>query len=383
MSNTQENNNYKQELQTLKQQTDIVSVAGLYGELRKNGASYIYINDKSIKISPSKQIFTDFNGNITGGSVLDLICYMEKVDLKQGIEKLKEINGIEEYRVDESLRLKRQEEASKPKFSLQQLEFFSKNDIKKNKHLPYNLIIEEKEVIRVPSIYKRLFQKVEFPLSYKKKLDYLFSQIIGYDSYFKAPSISLKDNKGTVVDKATYRPNKPDHIPAEKWGKNKYYYKNSDFRGANFLYPFQNEVERIINRENYMIIGEGLKNSVNALIYSIPYISIESASNKSSTALYHYINKNIDQGKGLMCMIDGDNAGKRAYLMFMINFLEEAYKTTVAVQDKDLKRKPIENSLVKSIEKIFKEKTKIEIQNLFEFDSGIDFTDYITGKKNE
>ena len=81
------NNNNEPTIEQLKQSLDILTIAELYGKVVKNGANYKYKDNKSIVINPVKQIFSDFNGNILGGSVLDLIIYMEKINLEDGIKK--------------------------------------------------------------------------------------------------------------------------------------------------------------------------------------------------------------------------------------------------------------------------------------------------------
>ncbi|HIP59104.1 MAG TPA: DNA primase, partial [Campylobacterales bacterium] len=75
-------------IEELKQSLDILQVAQMYGELVKSGSNYVYKDDRSITISPSKQIFSNFNGEITGGSVLDLVCYMENLSIADGIKRL-------------------------------------------------------------------------------------------------------------------------------------------------------------------------------------------------------------------------------------------------------------------------------------------------------
>ena len=166
-------------------------------------------------------------------------------------------------------------------------------------------------------------------MEYQKKIDYLHAKIIGYDEYYQCPSIIIKDSTGRVVDKCAYRPIKPAKY--EHWTEPKYIYKNTGFRGKDFLYPFQTEIEKIIKREKYIIVGEGIKNAVNALLYSTPFISMESASNMVDQKLIDYIVDFKERGFGIVCIFDGDKAGEKAFN----NFIEQS--TINAVNHLDFK----------------------------------------------
>jgi DNA primase len=335
-------------LDTIKASLDIVTIAELYGELEKSGANYRYKDDHSIVINPSKQIFSNFNGDITGGSVLDLIAYMEKLELREAIKRLKELAGADTYKIDPALQLKRNEEATKKKVvDFRSLGLFAKNDLNAGQSKkPIPVMFDDSPQnnhLMVNGAYHKLYERKEFPLEYQKKFDYLHQKIIGYDEFFKCASIIIRDRHGKVVDKIAYRPIKPDNF--DKWSDPKYIYKNSHNRGINFLYPFQEEVEKIINREKYIIVGEGIKNAVNALIYSAPYITIESTSNSIPKELINYLKEYQDRGFGIVCMFDGDKAGLQAYNRF-------------------------------------KEQTGINADNHLDFSSGVDFTEYIIGSES-
>lgn len=329
-------------LDQIKQSLDIVTVAELYGELTKNGANFSYKEDKSLVINPSKQIFSNFNGDITGGSVLDLVMYMEKVDLKTAIAKLKELSTLDTYTIDPSLQIKRKEKAKdKKQVDFKKLQEWGHEELRLvGVHRPIEYQTKEGKLTHflVPSDIEKLFEAKTLPAEYKQKLDYMFTTLVGWNKHFKCSSIIIKDDSGRIVDLIAYRPNKPDNY--NEWSNPKYIYKNSHNRGENFLYPFRKEVEPIINREKYLIVGEGIKNGLNALLYSVPFITLESSSNKVNDKLINYIRDYHSKGFNVICMFDGDKAGAKAY----------------------------EN---------FKLQSGLEVDNFLKFDSNQDFVDYL------
>ena len=334
------NNTNEPTLEQIKQSLDIVTVAELYGELKKNGANLSYKEDKSIVINPAKQIFSNFNGDITGGSVLDLVMYMEKVDLKTAIAKLKELSSLDTYKVDPSLQVQRKSKAKK-KVDFNKLQEWGNEELKLvGGHRPIEYQTKQGKLIHfiVPSEIEKLFEAKTLPADYKQKLDYIFTTLVGWNKHFKCSSIIIKDDNGQIVDLIAYRPNKPDNY--NEWSNPKYIYKNSHNRGDNFLYPFRKEVEPIIHREKYLIVGEGIKNGLNALLYSVPFITLESSSNKINEKLINYIRDYHSKGFNIICMFDGDKAGAKAY----------------------------EN---------FKLQAGIEVDNFLKFDSNQDFVDYL------
>ncbi len=334
----------EKDLNQLKSKLDIVQVAEKYGELVKSGSNYIYKNNKSISISPSKQIFSDFNGSITGGSVLDLIAYMENLDLKEAINRLKELAEGNDYKINPSLQLKRKKEAAKKKeVDYRALGLFAKNDLVSGQtKKPYQVVVDDKPLhLAVNSAYFKLYERETFPVEYEAKFDYLHQKIIGFDEFYRCPSIIIRDKFGKVIDKCAYRPNKPDHY--EQWSNPKYIYKHQDNRPDSFLYPFQKEVETILNKEDYFIVGEGIKNAINALIYGVPFISTESTSNKPNTNLLNYIKELLNNKYRVIAMYDGDEAGAKGF---------ESLKKELGVN----------------------------IDNFFDFTSDDDFTSYISGE---
>jgi len=340
-------------IEQIKQSLDIVTVAEMYGELIKNGANYKYKNDSSLVINPSKQIFSNFNGDITGGSVLDLVMYMEKKDLKAGIERLKELSSLDTYTVDPALQIKRKEEAkAKKTVDFNKLQDWGNQELKMvGIHRPIEYQDKDGKTLYylVPSELERLFETKQLPAEYKQKLDYMFSNLIGWNKHFNCSSIIIKDDIGRIVDLIAYRPNKPDSY--NDWNNPKYIYKNSHNRGESFLYPFRKEVESILfkpsNTDKYIIVGEGIKNGLNALLYSVPFIPLESSSNKISDSLIAYIRNLHEQGYTIISMFDGDKAGAKAH----------------------------ENFIAQS---------GLQVNNFLAFDSGLDFVEYLqSGDNNE
>jgi len=189
----------------------------------------------------------------------------------------------------------------------------------------------------------KLFQRDTISISYLEKLKYLSENILGYDKYYKCTKIILRDSKNLVVDIISYRAINPKTGEAYS---NKYFQlpntKKPIKRGNHFLYPFQLENEELLKKNDYLLIGEGLKNSINAYLYSVPYLSMESVSNSFSDKLKNYIHNIKSKGIDIIGAFDGDNAGAEAYK----RFCDEV----------------------------------CTISNLFSFDSNIDFTDYIVRK---
>jgi len=196
----------------------------------------------------------------------------------------------------------------------------------------------------IPVVFEKLFESNHLYADLEV-VKYVLNRIVGYSHIFSCPVIILRDYIGRVVDIAHYRPLPPSKSEGKKLPK--YLYKSNEKkplnRGEHFLYPFQVEMERLINKESFVIVGEGLKNAVNALIYKVPYISLEGTGNKPSKKLIGYIKELEKAGKKIMTAFDGDKAGEIAY-------------TT------------------------FNEAMQSNYPNLFSFDSGKDLVDYAKGE---
>jgi len=166
--------------------------------------------------------------------------------------------------------------------------------------------------LMVPEYTRRLFEGTYIDNVPSRVADYVFGTIIGYNDYFRCPCIVIRDFHLKVVDIGKYRPFRVGYEDLPKY----LYEKSSNKprnRGKNFLYLFQREMERLIKREGYVFVVEGLKNAVNGLVRSIPCISIESSSNVIGEKLVGYINALRKQGVHIYAAMDGDESGRKAF----------------------------------------------------------------------
>ena len=345
-------------LAEIKAKIDIIQLAENYGfELKKHGNRYrakrnLLRDEKtsSLDFFEDTQKFYD-RGTATGGDVFDLVQAIENLSQNEAINKVKEMVGADTYSVTKREYTPIQTKKESKEIDFNKLKKYALKELQDNKtKKPFiyeivkereNGFIESREhKINVGSTYSKLFETSTFDIEYKEKLDKLFSSIIGYSEFWDSPSIILTDRQNKVVDIVAYRPKSKE--TGEEIKGMKYYYKNQNNRGDEFVYPFEKLVNHIAKREKYIVIGEGLKNSVNALLYGVPFISLESTGNikhinqKLLDAIKDFRNK----GFGLVTAFDGDEAGEKAYNEFL-SF------------------------------------TGFEAENLFSFDSNIDFTDYL------
>ncbi len=194
-------------------------------------------------------------------------------------------------------------------------------------------------VLMVHKNYEKLFEGTYIDNVSPLVADYLFGTTLGYDNYFSAPVIIIRDSNGEVVDLVKYRPIREGYENLPKYLQEKAINKLKN-RGEAFLYPFQAEMERLIKKEDYAFIGEGIKNSLNALIRSVPFVSVESVSNVNNPELIAYINSLHRSGVSIFGAMDGDTAGQKAF---------------------------------EEIKKLL----ECPLENLLDFESGLDFTDYL------
>ena len=193
--------------------------------------------------------------------------------------------------------------------------------------------------LKVPRDTEKLFEGSYIQNIEDRVAKYLFGRIIGYDDYFNCPCIIIRDRHGDVVDIVKYRPNRNGYDNLPKYLYVKSANKPKD-RGEFFLYPFQKEMERLIAKEGFLFVGEGIKNSVNALIRSVPFLSIESTSNADNPEIIAYIKELLRKRIPVYAVMDADRAGEAAL-------------------------------------KKLNEKLDKKIVNLIDFDSNIDFTEYV------
>ena len=356
----------------LKNETDIVEYIGSVLEIKKHGSNYKaccpFHGEKtpSLSISPSKQIFKCFGCGI-GGDILDFIEKYNKVSNVDAINILRrytnnEIPAYNQHQRPQPTYEHQQYQEPKSHDEIQtKLNNIAKALINNNNKVkiftlnyPQHKQLEAKTnmVCRIDTAFNKLFEKRFFLClpEHQKRLNYLLTNILAYDTFFKCPAIIIKDHKGKICDIAKYRPDKPDTFT--EWSFPKYMYiKEEDKlpnRGADFLYPFSIEMDKLISRYNFFFIGEGLKNSFNALVFGIPFISIESASNEMRVELQEYI-KEKAKTKLIIGAFDGDDK-----------------------IDNDGNHTKGYGAYLKA-----KEVLGLEFDNLFRFDSDMDFSDYL------
>jgi hypothetical protein len=384
-------NNTEPTVEQLKKSLDIIEVAGMYGELVKSGANFKYKDDNSIVISPSKQIFSDFNGNITGGSVYDLVKIKENLTDHETIKRLKELNGLDTYIINPAHQIQRKKEAEEKKvIDFDKLDYIGKKELKavgvkkpceclnKDNVLTHYIVFNE---------YKKLFETGTITADATAKINYLFKNLIGWNEFFKCPSIIIKDDNKRIVDIIAYRPVKPANF--DNWTNPKYIYKNSHNRGSSFLYPFRREVETILSKQQsdkYLIVGEGIKNGLNALLYSAPFISLESTSNQLNKALLVYIESYQSMSFNIISMFDGDLAGAKAYLNFIKNYYPATFdniETFIKLKENIVLADKSNQSIVLSNYIEFINSKDFKIKNFLKFDSNLDFVEYLQGGNDE
>ncbi len=190
---------------------------------------------------------------------------------------------------------------------------------------------ESKKVAALDEPFIKLFEHSYLEVD-EQKIRYIFQKFVGYDSFYNCPAIILYDLHGNVVNIINYRPKKDGEV------FRKYHYsKSEDVPESSYLYPFQFEMERMILKHGFAYVGEGLKNALVALVFGIPYISIESTSGVNDRLL-EYLQSDRLKNISFIGAFDGDAAGETAY---------------------------------KKVNKV------IPMENIFNFDSGLDFADYM------
>ncbi|WP_122894131.1 hypothetical protein [Arcobacter peruensis] len=330
-------NQIKEILSSREAVADFLSSIG-YGITSK----YTFEDDKSFSIAPNGYLKDFGNGSgFGGGDVLDYLMFKDNISLPNAIEFIANKLNIsnDETTAPRVYTQPIKKKVDKEPYELQlqkskRLEQELKQHLKKGcfRGYPGTKLLKLNDT--------KLFQRDTIDLSFYWKLIYLNKYILAYDEKYQCTKIILRDSKKNIVDMINYRPKSNKEKPI------KYYQlpnsKKPIKRGDYFLYPFQYENEELLKKNDYIFIGEGLKNSINALLYSIPYLSIESVSNSFSDKLISYINNLKLEGVELLGAFDGDEAGQAAYKRFCQNV--------------------------------------IKIDNLFSFDSGTDFTDYIIKK---
>lgn len=190
----------------------------------------------------------------------------------------------------------------------------------------------ETKVVRVAPYLEKLFEGCLIPTD-EKYAKYLFSEVIGYDNYFDCPVIIIRDEGERVVDIVRYRPYREGFEDLPKY----LYTKNTEKPNSNYLFPLQAQMMKIMRDQDYCFVGEGLKNAINASLLGIPFISIEGAGN-IKPELIDFLKSERMKNILMVGAFDGDSAGERAYKKINV---------------------------------------QISMDNEFDFNSGIDFAEYL------
>lgn len=345
---------------------DIISLASSYGvEFKKpSGSRYrAKVNPFREENTSSVDFFSDTNRYLDRGDssikgdAIDLIAFFDKCSNPEAIAKAKEMVGSDTYNVQAHEIKAKQKPKEKKIIDFSKMDYQAKMELQASEQFKPKMIEVEfaedngfvnptksMSHVFIFSHFERLFETTHLEPQFLSKISYIFKHLVGFSSFWKSPTIILRDREEKVVDVVAYRPK--DKETGEEISGMKYYYKNFDQRGENFVFPFENLVNRIVKREKYIIIGEGLKNALNALVYDVPFVSIESTGNVLAldAKLLEAIKTYQEKGYGIACAFDGDEAGQKAYDSFC--------------------------SL-----------SGIDAPNLFEFDSKIDFVEYVRGTK--
>lgn len=170
--------------------------------------------------------------------------------------------------------------------------------------------------------------------AFPEYVGYIFQRIVGWDAYFHCPVVVIRDIEGRVVNLVRYRPHRDDYDALPKYLQ----VKAEERPSYGYLFPFELEMKRLINRGGKCFVGEGLKNALNALTAGAPFVSTESAST-IKPELIDWLSGLEDVT--LVGAFDGDEAGRKAY---------ERIAAKVPVG-----------------------------KNLFTFDGGRDFTEWVRG----
>ncbi len=339
----------------LKQRIDILDIAESYAPLKKSGGQYLVLENPtrqektpSLMIYPDTQSWYDF-GSGEGGDAIDFVKKVENIDTKDAINFLEDnfLEGSDGSDIPRPIQLYKAKPEKDNGFLQSEVERKAKRYLASSHHKyksNYGVMTLEvdgisSEVVRVSPVFEKLFEGYIIPTD-KKFADYLFSKVLGYDSFFDCPIIVLRDKDEKAVDIVRYRPQREGKPLDMKY----LYLKNIDKPDSDYLFPLQAQMQKIMISSGYTYVGEGLKNSISASILGIPFISTESASS-IKPELITFLNSNRLRNIVMVGAFDGDSAGERAY---------EKLKKEVSI-----------------------------LNNKFDFNSSIDFSDYLREIKND
>ncbi len=347
-------------IETIKSQIDIIDIISSYTDLKKSGTKYQAVinplrdeKTSSFFVYEDTQKYFDF-GTGEGGDVVDFIESVENLNTKDAISFLQAnyLNGAEINSKPRPLPRMQSKQVKKDNDYLSaQLEIKAKYlsatpervicgkryPVQKWGYFPLEIEgkdgnIETVEVIRVAPVFEKLFEDYIVTTD-KKFAKYLFDKVIGYCEYFNCPALIIRDESEKVVDVVMYRPERNGNPLRMKY----LYTRAEEKPDSDYLFPLQSQMHRMALAQGYVIVGEGLKNCIAASFAGIPFISIESTST-IKPGLINFLKSDRMKNIVMIGGFDGDAAGEKAY---------------------------------KKINE------QIPMQNKFDFNSGVDFSDYL------
>ena len=277
----------------------------------------------SCAINPKTGRIKDF-GSGWGGDIFDLLTEYHGMDFKEAVAYVSKELGLSDTETAKPIPIKRETPKESPKDNealaerLKQRAETYLNTPLYRMHGNYRISVprfvpvevvergRSYEIVTVDKSFEKLFegQTVEASPDF---MAYLFNRLIGWDEYFQCPVIIVRDIKGRAVNIVRYRPkprNEGDTMP-------KYLQTKAEDRpDYPYLFPFETEMRRLLEKERVCYVGEGLKNALNALTLGVPFISTESASTLKPDLIAFLRGL---EGKEFVGAFDGDEAGKKAY----------------------------------------------------------------------
>lgn len=309
------------EITELKQQISIVEVISNYTEL-KGTSNRLRAKTNPLREGGDLDVYQDTqkyydHGTGEGGDVVDFIQIVENLSKGETLSFLQDryIGGsnIADQRPIPKMRnkpVKKNNDILLTQLEIKANKYLSASHHKyKNKWSYMTLDIDgvETEVVRVAPYLEKLFEGYLIPTD-EKFAQYLFSKVIGYDSYFNCPVIIIRDESETVIDIVRYRPHRKGFTDLPKY----LYTKSSERPDSNYLFPLQAQMQKIMKVQGYCYVGEGLKNAINASMAGVPFISIEGAAN-IKPELITFLKSDRMKDIVMIGAFDGDQAGEKAY----------------------------------------------------------------------
>ena len=356
----------------IKQNIDITNYIDSIIPLKKHGSSLVglcpfhYDSKPSFQVSQQKQFCRCFTCMDRAIGIVDFVIKYQKIDLVQAVEHLEEwIGGGEATTTTHSYTPKAKSEQTPKEIASINFKIIGKTKALMHNHARHEVFsyfeidnngTNELRVNLSPT-FQKLFEHKQFIINdeIKKRFEYL-KKSVAFDSYFNCPAIILRDDTNNVVDIVKYRPVKPSSFTT--WTAQKYFYlketEKLKNRGDAFIFPFSVEMKKLIKKHNFFLLGEGLKNAVVALTFGVPFVSVESSSSKLDPRLKNFLTEELKKGTRIIGAFDGDSG-------------------------------TLENGKIFKGEGAFlnaQEELGTDFNNLFAFDSDLDFADYLKDEKD-